>query len=166
MTLLAIMTQPMRAPYCRAYLARADFTRAIVLVGERGVFTSDELPPRVEIRFVDNKTIYGSSLTRVWARARGRLAGLSHSGSGPGRLVGRVGRAAERLARRVRRASSPTTSPGKDARARPASYDPIAAELESIDRTHPITRIVVFDVFDLPSALEFASGRDIVVLVR
>lgn len=161
--LVAIMTQPMRAPYCIAYLERMDFPETIVLTGERVALT-DHLPPRIEVRVVDNRAVYGEGSRRIWTHTRRALARWSRSGSKLGDLIGRIGRSIEQETRRL--PFNPMSLTMGRSEQVTGDLHPIVEQLESIGRTHHIDTIAVFDLFDLPPALDFAQGRDLDVLVR
>lgn len=167
MTLVALMRQPLRAEYCRAHIEENEIADVIVVT-----LSAANLPVGY---FGDDATLISltegakpgasSSVHGIWLELRESLIAWSRSGT-------RASLVAGNLARRVRRGwlramSSIRSRPTIDTE---ASLDRSSASLmkalNEIHRNTPITRIVVFDLFDLPVALDFATAHDVEVTVR
>ena len=165
MRIAALISQPLRANYCKAYVDRCD--GAVILTSDPSAFDDLDLGPETHVlavspppELVPSKRLTRSRMFRaVVARAR--------RGS-------RLGRWAERTAKRfawrlryVDRALLLTR------RRRQAPSDPGSIQSSAIYQTllseaatEGFQQLVVFDVFDLPVALQFGDDHGLDVLVR
>ena len=169
MSVVAAITQPLRAAKCATFLSTHGRDRSFtVLTGSPGSFDLVELPDSTDVRFVapspdvlPTGRLFAGRLTQAvinWAR----------SGSTLGIRVERWIRAILWRLRYLDRFA--VLFLGRRRSRAPADIrlrnSPVLDELRSIQEDDPIESIIVFDLFDLPACLEFAEEHDIEVLVR
>lgn len=163
---VAMISQGLRAEHCKAYIDQNP-GRWLVLTTSPREFEEWDVYDDVEVSGArppgDLLPSRGLTFTR-WYRSIVRWA---RSGSALGQIIERVARSAKALLRRQRKVTVPTAGD----RVRPVvvndlrlsgSFQRLLAE----DRTESISLLVVFDVFDLPVALEFSRETGVEVLVR
>ena len=179
---VAIISQPLRASHCHAYLdsaksgfqpplsegQRPEFAKEqVILTSDPSAFDDFEFVTRPRIVPVSPppELLPSSRLTR--ARLFRRVLARARSGSRFGRCLERT---IKRMAWRLRyfdrlvllvrsrqsRSLSDTSIAGSA----------LHAKLEEEHEMGEIGEIVVFDVFDLPVALAFAKTRAVAILVR
>jgi hypothetical protein len=163
---VAIISQPLRAIHCHAFLGQGS-DEQVVLTTDPSAFV--DLPFNSATRVVQVSPPPELLPTARLARAKlsRRMVGRARAGSGFGRWFERTLkkvmwrlRYLDRLAL-LRRARKPAELDLKSIEGS-AMFLKLAEEHQSGD----IDRIVVFDVFDLPVALTFAEPNGIEVLVR
>ena len=179
---VAIISQPLRASHCHAYLNSANpgfqpspsevhRTRfaddQVVLTSDPSAFDDFEFEtrPRVVPVSPPPELLPSSRLTR--ARLFRRVLGKARSGSPFGRWLERAVkkvawrlRYLDRLVLILRRRRTQTLS--ETSITDSALYGKLVEEHEIGE----IGEIVVLDVFDLPVALAFARAHDVTILVR
>jgi hypothetical protein len=165
MRVAALISQPLRANYCKAYLTGCD--SAVVLTSDPSAFDGHDLGQDTRVlgvspppELVPSKQLTGNRVFRaVVKRAR--------QGSRWGRWLERTVktfawrlRFVDRVLLLARRRRQAPSDPGSLESA--SMYQALLAEAahERFDR------LVVFDVFDLPVAIHFADDHSIDVLVR
>ena len=161
--IVAVMTQPLRAAYCAEYLHRRSSDSTVVaVVADRRAFAGIDLPADAEV-------VYPSSAPSVLPSERvsrshvaGRVRRWMRSGSTGGARAHRLLlamtwrlRYLDRTAMLVRRRRASAVS----------SHD-VHRVLQLLASREPITELVAFDAFDLPSLLEFGEPRGIPVMLR
>lgn len=160
---VAVITQTLRIDAC------IDFTNAIgdestitIFAGDPGAFQGAALPYGTSVMSASDPDLLFTDPVRLKRVGRRRLLVWMRSGS-------RIGRVSERAARKLlgflRPVKDPSTQkPGGFANQPTNSY--LVAELESLHAKRALSIIAVFDVFDLPSVLEFAALTGVRVIVR
>lgn len=171
MTFVALLGQPLRADYCLAFLEGHPDLECVIVTSS-GVSLQDH-PDGSGVRVIGRDAL--AELAEVGEpqdyveRLRLRFVAWTRSGSKLGLTAGRVARSVQRLLRRFSFSQPPRPGPNIDHGANqdfPAAKQRLIEVLEVIDRDDPIESLVVFDLFDLPGAIEFAETRGIEVSVR
>lgn len=166
MRVAALISQPMRASHCAAYL-NTEGSRHTVLTGDPAAFAAYEFAGGIRVVKVTPPPELLPTAKLVRSRWFQQALARARAGSGFGRwlersvkrLVWRL-RYFDRLTILMRRKESRVVADGtvRDS----SMYQQLAEEHES----QPIDRIVVFDVFDLPVGLRFAEDNELDILVR
>lgn len=152
---VGVIGQTMRGAYCRSYFADTNDSRAVVFTDDTGAFADWVPAPGIEVvRILDGSVPRHEKLRR---RLRRRAIEWLRSGS-------MVGTRAEAAIRRLRPPPriEPTTGVAADAPLRPG----LISQLDALHEASAIDEIVVFDLFDLPSVLEFSARARVPVMVR
>ncbi|REK18104.1 MAG: hypothetical protein DWQ40_08780 [Actinobacteria bacterium] len=154
---VALITQTLRANACAAYIAADDAHDYVIFTGDPGAFAQFDLPDTTLV----NATSASPAVmdpTRASQAARRHLLAWMRGGT-------RVGRLAERVARKVRSLWRQTDETMREAQAHPLnSY--LIDRLAVLEEAEGVEELVVFDVFDLPTALAFRGTSAIRLLVR
>jgi hypothetical protein len=152
---VGVIGQTKRDKYCRSYFAQAAPAPAVVLTDDPGAFSDWARPSGVEVvGIIDDRVRPAEKLRR---RTRRRALEWMRSGSAGG---ARVEQAMRRLRPRPR-----TVSSERVGAAEPLRHG-LIAQLNALHERTGIEEIVVFDLFDLPSVLEFSARTEVRVLVR
>ena len=166
MRLAALISQPLRVAHCVAYLDDGTGDN-VVLTADPAVFAEVEFasPTRVVVVTPPAELLPTVRLAR--GRLYRRLVDMARSGSELGRRLERFAkrimwrlRYFDRLVILKRRRKPPQLT--REAVQTSSSY----RELVEEHVRRPFDKVVVFDVFDLPVAMEFADTYAIEVLVR
>jgi hypothetical protein len=164
---VAILGRPLRADYCRAFLASRPAGDTLVAI----VPTADSLDrPRQGTQLVVAPIDEGHGLiSSTGQRARGNMLKWMRSGSTGGIRTEKLIRATRdtlrrMFSRRIMEVVEPYWSDGGGSG--PWAQGRVTSLLESIHARNPIDLIAVFDVFTLAEALEFASHNESEVVVR
>ena len=154
------LDQTLRIPQALSYAAASDDEEKLVLISDVAA-AGNRLPPGTEILSFD---VGGSTLASMPGRAVGRAERWAKGGSTVGSRLARWMRAAEWRLRYVERIRSIMTHRrGQDLTGRQSVAK---GALTAIAERQQIDEIVVFDLFVLPSALDFALSHGIPVKVR
>ena len=167
MTTVAIITQAMRAAHCVAYLEQMEANDRVALITtDENLFQSPSLPEGLEIRVpaVDSPSPPTSALAR--SDIRRRVLRWARGGSTLGMKLDRIIRSTLWRLRYLDRLVSLKRMRESELRRLEELHGEIASILADIDSGGSIRQIIVFDVFDLVPALQFAGAREIPVLVR
>lgn len=163
---VAIISQPLRASHCRAYLdGRGD--EQVILTSDPSAFDDlrFETPPRVVPVSPPPELLPSSRLTG--ARLFRTVLSRARSGSSVGR---RLERAVKRIAWRLRYLDRLVLMirrrKARELTETAISESVLYAKLVEEHGMGGIGELVVFDVFDLPVALAFARDNELKVLVR
>jgi hypothetical protein len=152
---VGVIGQPMRGAYCRALFTAAGNAPAVILTDDPGAFADWDLPPEVGVLAIDDDSV--GRYQKLRRRFRRRAIEWLRSGS----VVGARTEEAIRKMRPVRNLEM-TGGAGADAPLRRG----LITQLDSIHESSAIGQIVVFDLFDLPSVLEFSNRTGVPVVVR
>lgn len=160
------ISNPLRAAQCRLFI-EGDTADQVVVTRNSRPFADmalDNLTSLVVLGATEGpRTLTGNTRSRIY----GRLVSTPGAQSGLSRWLDRV---FNRLAWRMRYFDRLMMV--RSARRRPqlesreASRSTLFTELEAQRRQGVIDQIVVFDLFDLPIATEFARRHDVEVLIR
>jgi hypothetical protein len=145
----------MRSAYCRAHFTAPGNAPAVILTDDPGAFADWDLPPGVGVEAIDDGTV--ALHQKLRRRLRRRAIAWFRSGSV-------VGARAEKAIRRLRPAHRVEMPGGVGADVPPRRG--LITQLHAIHEASAIGQIVVFDVFDLPSVLEFSDRTGVPVEVR
>lgn len=166
MRLAALISQPLRAIHCAAYLD--DRTEDnVVLTANPAVFAEVEFASSTRVVAVSPPAELLPTARLARGRLYRKLVATARAGSEWGRRL-------EKLAKRVvwrlryvdrfvilkRRRKPPPLS------TEALQTSSLYRELVTEHTKKPFDRVVVFDVFDLPVAMEFAATYGVEVLVR
>lgn len=159
------MTQPLRASHCAAYARVAD-AEVVIIAPDESPFVGTGLPERVQIRHpvLAHKALPTNS--PAVGKLRQRVIRWARGGSRAGMKFDQLMRSAQWRMRHVDRLASVKRLKTSQARNIAEMQAAIRRELEALHSISPISRIVVFDVFDLSTALAFGRANDIPVEVR
>lgn len=163
---VAMISQPLRSAHCHAYLRDTNGDQ-VILTSDPSTFDRYEFSPRVRIMEVTPPPQLLPSRHLARARRYRLLVERSRRGSSIGRRLETI---AKSLVQRLRRLNMlGIAHPSNETRSIDLAELRTSAMYARLEVEHdagPIDRIVVFDVFDLPVALEFAEEHDVDVLVR
>ncbi len=164
---VGVMSQGLRAAQCAAYFSeQPDGQNALILTSNVAVFESMKLPPQVSVTPMSPEQSPVPSTKAAASNLRSRIILWARSGSRFGRGVERVARQFVRVWRRadellfIKRLRRNHTDAG--AASRPA----VLSALQRVHHVEPITLLVVFDLYDLPTVMEFGAQSGIPVVVR
>lgn len=160
------ISNPLRSDQCRLFI-EGDTVEQVVVTRNSKPFADlalDNLTSLVVLSATE-----GPQPITGLARSKGvgRLVSMAGPDSGLGRWLAR---AVDRIAWRLRyfdrllMVRSARRRPQMESRQ--ASHASLFTELEAQSRRGAIDQIVVFDLFDLPIATEFARRHDVEVLIR
>jgi len=167
MTAVAVMTQPLRAIYCAAYLHQIPESVPIrIITPDDRVMTSLDLPERAEFRRPLSKarSVPTSSISR--SRLRQGVVRWARGGSTWGMRFDRAIRSTIWRLRYVDRLVALRDLRKSQLKSLFASHKAITDMLSEIQRDEEISQLIVFDVFDLPPVLAFGETHSIPVSVR
>jgi hypothetical protein len=164
-TVIATMSQPLRATECMIFLeSLAPGMKAHLLTSDSTAFA--DLDERIRIHHVTPAATVMPTRRLLASRINQRIIQWARSGSTLGMKVQKWARALmwrlrylDRLSvlRRGRRRRNPREE---------LLSSPIYDAIAEINQVEEVTKIVVFDVFDLPVAMRYAELHNIEVLVR
>ena len=152
---VGVIGQTMRGAYCQAYFTASSNAPAVILTDDPGAFADWDIPPGVAVVAIDDGGVALHQQLR--RRIRRRAIAWLRSGSG-------VGARAEKVIRRLRPAPRVEVTGGVGVDSPPRSG--LITQLHTIHEASAIGQIMVFDVFDLPSVLEFSDRTGVPVVVR
>lgn len=163
MSLLLVLQQPMRMSHALAYAASRAELEKVILTGDPQGIVSGSLPPNTEIVVVregEGLAPPSAALNRAVSQAERWAKGGSTLGSRVSRWV----RSSEwRLRHADRLRLIIEHRRGTDGR---LDQTAMANALKAITESHQIEEIVLFDLFDLPPALDFAEACQATVKIR
>jgi hypothetical protein len=152
---VGVIGQTMRMTYCRSYFAEPAAAPAVILTDDAGAFADWDLPRGVEIVGLVDESV--SLRQRLRRRMRRRAIEWARSGS----VIGtRVEKAARRFRPPPRIVLVPEVGTTAPLRLGLIRY------LDALQEKSGIEEIVVFDLLDLPSVLEFSTRTEVPVIVR
>ncbi len=157
---VAVITRTLRADACVAFMTSVSgASRYAILTADPGAFSRDEEGAAgYEVVRLATGSLPVDGVGIAMATRR-KLLGWARSGSRVGRLVESVARGMVRVRRRVARPSrAPATTSSRN--------DQLYEKLTAINQEERIDNIYVFDLFDLPTALDFSDEFNARVLVR
>lgn len=152
---VGVIGQTMRGAYCRAHFTVPGNAPAVILTDDPGAFADWEAPPGVGVVAIDDDSV--SLHQKLRRRLRRRAIEWLRSGSV-------AGARAEKAIRRLRPTPRVEMTPSVGADS--SSRHGLITQLHAIHEATAIGQIVVFDVFDLPSVLEFSDRTGVSVVVR
>jgi hypothetical protein len=152
---VGVIGQTMRSAYCQAHFTAPGIAPAVILTDDPGAFADWDLPPGVGVVVMNDGTV--ALHQKLRRRLRRRAIAWLRRGSV-------VGARAEKAMRRLRPAHR-AEMPGRVGADAPPRRG-LITQLHTIHEASAIGQIVVFDVFDLPSVLEFSDGTGVPVVVR
>ncbi len=162
-TAVAVITQTLRMAACLDFInSVGDDSAVTIFTGDPGAFKSADLPAGVSVVSASAPEPLLTDPVRLRRVVRRRLLQWMRSGSGIGRFTEKAAKTLSRILRPVRYPGTPR--PGTVANQPTNSY--LVSELESLHQTESLTIIAVFDLFDLPSVLEFSARSGVRVVVR
>lgn len=153
----------MRAKNCAAYLRLHDGERTAVLLTDGECLTQYGIPDSTMVISTVAEAGQRPTDLLLKSRARRRLVDWARSGSVNGK---RLERTVRRLGWRLRHIDRAAAFVDARRRATSGTAPRLSAELEKLHAGEPITKLVAFDLFDLPVMRDFADSRDIPVIVR
>lgn len=167
MTVVAVMTQPLRAQHCAAFIRRLPASVSIrIITPDESAFATLDLPSKVEFRHPQTKE--GSSPTNSISESklRQRVIRWARGGSTWGMRFDRAIRSTIRRLRYLDRLVALRNIRRSQHRKLLASYAATTGLLTEMNQAEEISQLAVFDVFDLPPVLEFGKTHSIPVVVR
>ncbi len=152
---VGVVGQTMRGLYCQAHFAAHGAAPAVILTDDPGAFADWDPPLGVEVVPIEGVNV--ALHQKLGSRLRRKAIEWLRSGSVVGARV-------EEAIRRLRPAHSGKAIGfvGADAPLRRG----LVAQLQTLHEASGIAQIVVFDVFDLPSVLDFSDRTGVPVVVR
>ncbi len=166
MTTVLTMTQGMRSQYCASTAnALSSLGDVIIVVSDRAVLARSEIPDLVKVVEIRPSQDVLPTTRLVKSRLRQRIVNYSREGSSFGRFLERTARSTMWRLRYLDRMVLGGRSI-KESRSLGAVQPLLLETLRSIDQEHTVDRVVAFDLFDVPTIMEFGSGRDIRVEIR
>ena len=169
MRLVAVISQPLRANHCRAYVTdQIAGSEAVILTANAAAFAGIDIPDGVEVTETNPKLDLLPTGRLMASRLTRRGINWARSGSQIGLRIERLIKSVLWRMRYLDRVTIVlrTRRNGRAVAALDINNSPIATALERLHAEEPISRIVVFDVFDLPASLQVAKKHGIEILVR
>lgn len=160
---VAIISQSLRAKSCRTYLGSEAFDNLILTTDVRPFWDLEREAADIVVLKSQPSELPSAKLLNLLRRSK--TPPEPHSGRARW-----VERAINRIVWRLRYLDRYTmlrrskARQGADHKSAPAKL--LFSELEEQQRRQPIHQIVVFDLFDLPVAVEFGQAYDVEVIVR
>lgn len=162
-TTVAVITQTLRLNACLDFInSVGDDTAVTIFTGDPGAFNSAELPEGTSIMSASAPEPLLTDTVRLRRVGRRRLLEWMRSGSGIGRFSEKAARKLLGLVRPVKEPES--QQPGSVADQPTNAY--LIEQLDSLHAAGTLSTIAVFDVFDLPTVLEFSTRSGVRVIVR
>ena len=166
MRTVALISQPLRAAHCHAFL-QAEEGNHLVVTTDPGAFTTLDFGATTQVSRIapPPEILPTAKLSRsLWFR---RTLSRARSGS---RLGAWFERTAKRIVWRLRYLDRLTLALRKkeppEIELSTLRQSMLFKQIEEEHSIKPFSQVVVFDLFDLPIGLEFAREHEIEVLVR
>lgn len=166
MTVVAVMTQPLRAQHCAAFIRRLPASVSIrIITPDERAFATLDLPSKVEFRHPQAKEGSSPPNSISESKLKQRVIRWTRGGSTWGMRFDRAIRSTMRL-RYLDRLVTRRNIRRSQHRNLLESYAATTGLLTEMNQAEEISQLVVFDVFDLPPVLEFGKTHSIPVVVR
>ncbi len=167
MTVVAVMTQPLRAQHCAAFIRRLPLSVSIrVITPDKSAFANLDLPATVQFRHHQTTQASGVNNSISGSKLRQRVIRWARGGTTWGMRFDRAIRSTIWRLRAIDRLVTRRNLRRSQHRNLLASYAATAALLTEMNQVEEISQLVVFDLFDLPPVLEFGKTHSIPVVVR
>lgn len=166
MTVVAVMTQPLRAQHCAAFIRRLPASVSIrIITPDERAFATLDLPSEVEFRHPQTKEGSSPPNSISESKLKQRVIRWTRGGSTWGMRFDRAIRSTMRL-RYLDRLVTRRNIRRSQHRNLLASFAATTGLLTEMNQAEEISQLVIFDVFDLPPVLEFGKTHSIPVVVR
>jgi len=177
---IAVITQGFRAHECSTYInnSKVNDERVIIICSDKAIFDNEILPKNVEIREYKSIQKFRRNDLPLFIASKQRIKKFTRGGSDIGvrlerflnsliwkmRYVYRASEVFFNLIYRLRRKVKGKLSPHRNWT--PPRYKTLREELLTISEENQLDEVLVFDLFDLPSVLDFVGDQAIEVKVR
>lgn len=165
MTVVATLSQTMRAQQCASYMsALSSVDRSYIIISDPSALSPYDLPANCVVIPVKPAPDLLPTSRLMKSRLRQRIIAFARGGSQMGQKVEKYSR---RILWRLRYLDRLIVAASKsESDANGKISEPLLELLQQIHTDETITQVVVFDLFDLPTALKFGVKHSARVMVR
>ncbi len=177
---IAVITQGLRAQECATYLNNSnnENERVIIICSNKAIFDNETLPENLEILEYKSTQKFGRNDLPLFVASKQRIKQFTRGGSDSGVRIERFLNSLIWRMRYAYRASEVFFNFVFIFRRKvkskllgqrnwtPPRYQSLMEELLTISEENQLDEILVFDLFDLPTVLDFVGEQAIEVKVR
>ena len=164
---VAVLTQTLRTPQCLAFLESRDGQyHGTILLGNIGVVASAHVPKNFGAQDIRRREKPLPSAALATTKARALVLAWAQGGSTVGKRIEKVTKGVLWRLRYVDRISIIRRIIASNSKKQGEVSVELFGRLREIQQHERIDEVIVFDLYDLPTAVKFGEEFGVVVLVR